>query len=210
MNTLVRRAQEDQAVKDRLLALTRASSLPSPFPQVDLVFPLLHGPFGEDGTARGLLEMARAPYVGAGVPARAPGMGRGLAKKVFREHVPRFEIIGREARGKRREEASTRIGIPGYLHFVNPANGGSRVEISPVTKAQDLLGALDPAFRPDLKAGVEEATDGRGMGCRVLGNDGPRVSLPDKHVPLVLGGQWHELLGVVNKIDAVEIGKECT
>lgn len=182
MNVLVGRAEEDQqAVVDRLQALTRARNLPNPFPQVDVILPMLHGPFGEDGTVQGLLEMASIPYVGSGVLASALGMDKALMKKVFREQglpVPQFEVIRREEWERGKKEALARSGIPGFPLFVKPANGGSSVGISKATRAEDLPGALELAFRHDLKVVLEEAIDGREIECSVLGNDDPQASLP--------------------------------
>ena len=186
MNVLVGMAEGDrQAVIDRQKAMARASRLPVPFPRVDIVFPLLHGPFGEDGTVQGLLEMAGLPYVGAGVLASALGMDKALMKRVFREArlpVAPFEIVHREEWEKRGEEALSTSGIPGYPLFVKPANGGSSVGITKVPRAQGLPGALELAFRYDRKVVLEEAIEAREIECSVLGNADPRASVPGEVV----------------------------
>ncbi|MDP2726469.1 MAG: D-alanine--D-alanine ligase family protein [Dehalococcoidia bacterium] len=186
MNALVGRAEEDrQAVGDRRRTLARASVLPNPFPRVDVVFPLLHGPFGEDGTVQGLLEMAQIPYVGAGVLASALGMDKAHMKAVFQQQglpVARFVAIRREEWGRDREASLTRSGTQSYPLFVKPANGGSSVGISKVASPKDLPGALELAFRYDRKAVLEEAIEGREIECSVLGNDDPQVSVPGEVV----------------------------
>lgn len=186
MNTLVGKAEEDRkAVKTRIEALTTAHTLPNPFPQVDVVFPLLHGPFGEDGTVQGLLEMASIPYVGAGVLASALGMDKAFMKRVFREQglpVAQFAVIRRQEWETKREAALETSGIPDLPLFVKPANGGSSMGITKVRRAKDLPGALEEAFRYDLKVVLEEAIEGREIECSVLGNDDPQVSLPGEIV----------------------------
>lgn len=181
MNALVGRAEEDR--RDEVgvgRTLTRASTLPSPFPQVDLMFPLIHGTFGEDGTVQGLLEMANVPYVGAGVLASALGMDKALMKMVFQQQglpVPRFVVIRREELDRDRESILTKAGTLGYPLFVKPANGGSSVGISRVSSAQLLPGALELGFRYDRKLVLEEAIEGREIECSVLGNDDPQASI---------------------------------
>lgn len=186
MNTLVGKAEEDRkAVKTRIEALTTAHTLPNPFPQVDVVFPLLHGPFGEDGTVQGLLEMAGIPYVGAGVLASALGMDKAFMKRVFREQglpVAKFAVIRRQEWETKREAALETSGIPDLPLFVKPANGGSSMGITKVRRAKELPGALEEAFRYDLKVVLEEAIEGREIECSVLGNDEPQVSLPGEIV----------------------------
>lgn len=181
MNALVGRAEEDRRdVVDRVRALTRASTLSNPFPRVDLVFPLLHGPFGEDGTVQGLLEMTNIPYVGAGVLASALGMDKAFMKRAFQQQglpVARFEVVQRTEWARDRESVLTRAGALGYPLFAKPVNGGSSVGISRVASPQHLPGALELAFRYSHKLILEETIDGREIECSVLGNDDPLASI---------------------------------
>lgn len=181
MNALVGRAEEDSRdVVDRVRALTKANTLPNPFPQVQIVFPLLHGPFGEDGTVQGLLEMANIPYIGAGVLASALGMDKAFMKRVFQQQglpVPRFEVVRQTEWDRDRESALTRAGTLGYPLFVKPVNGGSSVGISKVASPPHLPGALELAFRYAPKVILEETIEGREIECSVLGNDDPQASI---------------------------------
>jgi D-alanine-D-alanine ligase len=134
---------------------------------VDVVFPVLHGPYGEDGTIQGLLELAGVPYVGAGVLASAAGMDKEFTKKllaaeglpigdqvVLRAHDPTLELEDRE-----------RLGLP---VFVKPARGGSSIGVSRVVAWDQLQSAIDLARRHDPKVIVEAAVPGRELECGVL------------------------------------------
>jgi D-alanine-D-alanine ligase len=154
---------------------------------LDVVFPLVHGPLGEDGTLQGLLEMAGIPYVGAGVAASAIGMDKALMKEVFRARglpVTRHEVllrarIRRDVAGAAREAlAALRLPL-----FVKPANGGSSVGVSKVKRAEDLAAALSRASAYDRKVIVEEGVDAREVECAVLGNDAPETSVVGEIVP---------------------------
>lgn len=155
--------------------------------RLDVIFPVLHGPYGEDGTMQGLLELTGIPYVGGGVLASAVGMDKGLMKSVFRQAglpVPDFLVILRKeweaspAVVKRRIEAAL-----GYPCFVKPANLGSSVGISKVHAAEELGPALDLAAAYDRRLVVEVNVDGREIECAVLGNDEPIASVPGEIVP---------------------------
>jgi D-alanine-D-alanine ligase len=156
-------------------------------PFADIYFPVLHGPFGEDGTIQGLLEMAGVPYVGAGVAGSALGMDKALAKSVLRDHglpVVPFEIV-REAEWRDRPaavERRLRRALPLPL-FVKPANLGSSVGISKVADRAGLPAALDHAFRYDAVVLVEKGVAGRELELSVLGNDEPEASLPGEVIP---------------------------
>ncbi len=148
--------------------------------RVDVVFPLIHGTNGEDGTLQGFLELAGVPYVGAGVAASALGMDKALQKAVFRQHgLPVADdvvIFGHEWRGdsvatSRQIEAA----IP-YPCFVKPANGGSSIGTAKARSREDLDAALEEAFRYDRKALVEAAVQGRQVEVAVLGNEEPEAS----------------------------------
>ncbi|HXG41772.1 MAG TPA: D-alanine--D-alanine ligase family protein [Dehalococcoidia bacterium] len=155
--------------------------------QADVVFPLIHGPHGEDGTVQGLLELLGLPYVGAGVAASAVGMDKALMKALFRQAglpTTDFLVVSR-ARWQREPqavEAEIRedLGLP---CFVKPANLGSSVGISKVKDWRDLPQALAEAFRYDHKALVEKAVAGREIEVAVLGNHEPIASPPGEVVP---------------------------
>jgi len=155
--------------------------------QLDVVFPLLHGPYGEDGTIQGLLELAGLPYVGAGVAASAVGMDKALFKDIMRAHnlpvVPDL-VIKRKTWEQHPEEILARIEAEiGYDCFVKPANLGSSVGVSKAHNRAELQTALEEAARFDRKLVVEEAVDAREIEVSVLGNDVPITSLPGEIVP---------------------------
>lgn len=148
---------------------------------LDVVFPLLHGTNGEDGTIQGLLELANIPYVGAGVLASAVGMDKVMMKKVFaQEGLP--QCVYRHFTRKQWEKDPSfylmEIEITlGYPCFVKPANLGSSVGISKVKNREELIRAVEYAFRFDRKVIVEEYVDAREIEVSVLGNDEPRASV---------------------------------
>ncbi len=155
--------------------------------RIDVVFPVLHGPYGEDGTVQGLLELAGIPYVGAGVTASAVGMDKVLFKDVMRAHglpvVPDL-VIKRKTWEESPEQAVADIEEQlGYDVFVKPANLGSSVGISKAHSQEELRRALDEAARYDRKLLVERAVDAREIEISVLGNDDPQVSVPGEIVP---------------------------
>lgn len=157
-------------------------------PEVDVIFPVLHGTFGEDGTIQGLLELAGIPYVGAGVLGSAVGMDKDVMKKLFRDAslpvvkwvlVVRSEWEQNSTRVRRRIEKTLR-----YPLFVKPANLGSSVGISKVHNGRELPAAIDLAAQYDRKIVVEKAVDAREIECSVLGNDWPVASVPGEIVPV--------------------------
>jgi len=150
-----------------------------PLGAIDVVFPVLHGPFGEDGTVQGLLKLANLPFVGAGVLGSAVGMDKDVMKRLLRDAripVARFLAFGRADRDRinfaKMKEA---LGLP---LFVKPANLGSSVGISKVAHRAQFGAAVDEAFRYDNKILIEECVDGREVECSVLGNEKPLASLP--------------------------------
>lgn len=154
---------------------------------VDVVFPLLHGPFGEDGTVQGLLELLNIPYVGAGVAASAVGMDKALMKALFRQHdlpvLPYTIVPAHRWRTAREATVQKVLDTHALPVFVKPANMGSSIGVSRVDDADDLPAALDLALQYDLKALVEQGVPGyREIECAVLGNDEPRVSVPGEIV----------------------------
>ena len=160
----------------------------SPLGAIDVAFPLIHGPMGEDGTVQGLLELADIPYVGAGVAASAVGMDKGLMKAVFRaEDLPILDwmVVLRRDWELRPEDTIRRIEAEfGYPCFIKPANLGSSVGVSKVHNWDELTQALTTAAQFDRKLIAERAAhDAREIECSVLGNDEPIASIPGEVAP---------------------------
>jgi D-alanine-D-alanine ligase len=154
---------------------------PGAQPEIDVVFPVLHGTFGEDGTIQGLLELADLPYVGAAVMASAVSMDKEMMKRICIERrlpVVEYIALGRDAWDVR--AIAKRFGFP---VFVKPANLGSSVGISKVHTAAELEPALRLAAEFDRKIVVERAIVGRELECAVLGNQDPQASLPCEILP---------------------------
>ncbi|HXP85458.1 MAG TPA: D-alanine--D-alanine ligase family protein [Bryobacteraceae bacterium] len=154
-------------------------------PGIDVVFPVLHGTFGEDGTVQGLLELAGLPYVGAGVLASAVAMDKEVLKRLLAERgipVVEFETLFRnQFRGERRiEPVCSRFGFP---MFVKPANLGSSVGISKVRTCEELKAAIELAAQFDRKIVVERGIVGREFECAVLGNEDPVAAGPCEILP---------------------------
>jgi len=178
-------------------ALTRvatAGGLPAgTAARLDVVFPLVHGPYGEDGTLQGLLELADVAYVGAGVLASAVGMDKATMKTVFRAHglpvVPHLVVLDHEWRrepdGWRRRVAEEL----GHPCFVKPSNLGSSVGITKVATAPALDAAMETALAHDRKVLVERGIAGREIEVSVLGNDTPEASVPGEILP---GREWYD------------------
>ena len=155
---------------------------------LDVVFPVLHGPYGEDGTIQGLLELAGLPYVGCGVLASAVGMDKGVMKVVFRAHglrVPDWVLVRKHDWLGARDAVRRAIhDVLRYPLFVKPANLGSSVGISKVHGPDDLDAAIDAAAEFDRRVIVENGvTDAREIECAVLGNETPEASVPGEIVP---------------------------
>jgi len=160
--------------------------LPVTLGSVDVVFPVLHGPYGEDGTIQGMLELAGIPYVGSGVLASAVGMDKLTMKKIFAHHgLPQVEWLGL-TRKEWEEEGKKWIrqieGSLGYPCFVKPANLGSSVGINKARDARELESALDEAAKLDRRLIVEAGVDAREIEVSVLGNEEPKVSVPGEIV----------------------------
>jgi D-alanine-D-alanine ligase len=155
--------------------------------QPDVIFPILHGPYGEDGTVQGLLELAGIPYVGAGVAASAVGMDKALFKDIMRAHglptVPDLVLKRKTWEGYPAETLARIEKEIGYDCFVKPANLGSSVGISKAHNRSELRAALGEAAKYDRKVVVEVAVDAREIEVSVLGNDEPIASLPGEIVP---------------------------
>ena len=154
--------------------------------QLDVVFPLLHGPFGEDGTVQGLLEMANIPYIGCGVLASACGMDKVAMKLLFRQAgLPLGEHIWFLRSQWQSNPASVIRRVVrdiGFPCFVKPANLGSSVGVSKATDKTGLIESVDLAARYDRKIIVEAALEAREIECAVIGNDEPQASLPGEYV----------------------------
>jgi D-alanine-D-alanine ligase len=153
--------------------------------EADVVFPALHGPFGEDGTVQGLLEVLDVPYVGAGVMASAVAMDKLVFKELMgRAGVPQVEYS--TARDGEDPAAAERLGLP---VFVKPARLGSSVGISKVESKAELPAALRTAFEHDPVAVVEAMARGVEVECSVLGNSEPEASEPGQIVP---HAEWYD------------------
>ena len=159
----------------------------APERRLDVVFPVLHGTFGEDGTIQGLLEMAGIPYVGCGVLASAAGMDKVIMKQLFRE--AELPIVGYTSLLRTRFEQDSEselnrvIEAVGFPCFVKPANLGSSVGISKARDRKSLKEGITVASRYDRKIIVEEGVDAREIEVSVLGNDSPEASLPGEIIP---------------------------
>ncbi|XID90566.1 D-alanine--D-alanine ligase [Paenibacillaceae bacterium WGS1546] len=152
---------------------------------IDVMLPLLHGTFGEDGTIQGLFEMAGLPYVGAGVLASAVGMDKVAMKTMFAQAgLPQvgYRHFIRYQWKKDRESVLADVEELGYPCFVKPANLGSSVGVSKARDREELVAAIEQALRFDRKVIVEEFIDAREIEVSVLGNDDPRASVPGEIV----------------------------
>jgi len=188
---------------DASIVASAPGAIPHILGDVDVVLPILHGPFGEDGTIQGLLELAGIRYVGAGVLASAVSMDKEYMKLVFIARGlpvgPHVVIRDRQWRAAASDDAArldliSRVAQLGWPVFVKPARGGSSIGTSRVTEPGQLGAALESAFEHDPKALVEAAIDGAEIECSVLeGVDGgpPDTSMPGQ---LVLGGgeEWYD------------------
>jgi D-alanine-D-alanine ligase len=154
---------------------------------LDIVFPVLHGPYGEDGTIQGLLELANIAYVGAGVLASAAGMDKSAMKMLFAARglpLCPWHGFARPDWDRHRPRVMTDVEALGYPLFVKPANLGSSVGISKVKSHADLVPAIALALEFDRKVVVEAAVpNAREIECAVLGNDDPQASLPGEIIP---------------------------
>jgi D-alanine-D-alanine ligase len=194
------REQRSRGTEERGLVLVNTCTEPSRsrrdlvpgtretgFPQVDVVFPVLHGPYGEDGTVQGLLELADIPYVGAGVLGSALGMDKIAMKAVFSSHgLPVVEHLALKRKDWELDPEAMMELIEkelGYPCFIKPANLGSSVGVSKVHERSELAPALDLAARYDRRMLAERAVNAREIEVSVLGNDEPIASVPGEIVP---------------------------
>jgi D-alanine-D-alanine ligase len=160
---------------------------------LDVIFPVLHGTYGEDGTVQGLLEMAGIPYVGSGVLASATGMDKVVMKQLFREcglAVVEHQWLRRSEWESRPEIVLERITqVLAFPVFVKPANLGSSVGISKAKDREELANAINDAARYDRRIIVERAVKGREIEVSVLGNDQPIASLPGE---VIVGHEFYD------------------
>jgi D-alanine-D-alanine ligase len=156
------------------------------FAKLDVIFPVLHGTFGEDGTIQGLFEMADVPYVGCGVLASACGMDKVVMKTLFRDAdlpICKYVWFLRSEWERERQSVIKQIESKlGFPCFVKPANLGSSVGVSRASDAESLAEAISLAAQYDRKIIVEEELDMREIECAVIGNDDPRASLPGEYI----------------------------
>jgi D-alanine-D-alanine ligase len=177
------------------LIVASPNEVPQELGAVDVVFPLLHGPFGEDGTIQGLLELSDTRYVGAGVLASAVGMDKHFMKVVFEaaglQVGPYIAVTDRQWR-KDAESVRKQVDRLGFPVFVKPARAGSSMGISKVDSLDELDAAIEEARRHDLKLVIEAGIAGREIECAVLegrGTDAPRTSMPGE---ISVAGGTHE------------------
>ncbi|WP_142057932.1 D-alanine--D-alanine ligase family protein [Pseudarthrobacter sp. B4EP4b] len=177
------------------LIVASPNEVPQELGTVDVVFPLLHGPFGEDGTIQGLLELSDTRYVGAGVLASAVGMDKHYMKVVFEaaglQVGPYIAVTDRQWR-KDAESVRKQVDRLGFPVFVKPARAGSSMGISKVDSLDELDAAIEEARRHDLKLVIEAGIVGREIECAVLegrGTDAPRTSMPGE---ISVAGGTHE------------------
>jgi len=161
-----------------IVSITPDSNIIASEKQIDVAFPILHGPFGEDGTVQGLLKLANIPFVGAGVLGSAVGMDKDVMKRLLRDAglpLARFITLREDEPVPSFSSVVEKINLP---FFVKPANMGSSVGISKVHNEAEYSAALAQAFVFDLKILLEEFIPGREIECSVLGNSNPKASLP--------------------------------
>jgi D-alanine-D-alanine ligase len=158
---------------------TTKASVSLPESRLDVIFPVLHGPFGEDGTVQGFLKLARIPFVGADVCGSSVGMDKDIQKRILRDAgvpVVPFRTLYVQHRAKVDPQALIeQLGLP---LFVKPANLGSSVAVTKAKTVEGLVAAIDKAFEYDNKILVEQCVVGREIECGVLGNENPIASIP--------------------------------
>ncbi|HVM96361.1 MAG TPA: D-alanine--D-alanine ligase family protein, partial [Candidatus Acidoferrales bacterium] len=154
--------------------------------RVDVVFPILHGTYGEDGTIQGFLDLADIPYVGAGVMGSAVGMDKDVQKRLLQAAgiaVAPFVTVRHREWAQQPLALTERVRSLGLPLFVKPANLGSSVGITKVKSSDGLMAAVEQAFAYDTKIVIEKGIDAREIECAVLGNDEPIASVPGEVCP---------------------------
>ncbi len=166
--------------EEQLVSLTSHQSMEP----VDVVFPVLHGPYGEDGTVQGLLKLFNVPFVGASVLGSAIGMDKDVMKRLLRDAgipVPQFYVFHKVSMDEINfVQIKSYLGLP---FFVKPANLGSSVGIYKIKDESQFKPAIEDAFQYDSKILIEEFIKGREIECSVLGNEDPIASLPGEVIP---------------------------
>jgi D-alanine-D-alanine ligase len=154
---------------------------------LDVIFPILHGPMGEDGTVQGLFELANLPYVGCGVIGSAAAMDKGIAKDIFRANglplVPYQTILRKRWQNNPDEIIEQIEAALAYPMFVKPANMGSSVGVTKAYHQTDLKAGLDEAAKYDRRLIIEQGIEAREIEVSVLGNDDPIASVPGEVIP---------------------------
>ncbi|MFB7665694.1 D-alanine--D-alanine ligase family protein [Kitasatospora sp. NPDC056138] len=192
----------------REVVWTTTGNAPKDLGEVDVVLPLLHGPWGEDGTLQGMLELSGVPYVGSGVLASAAGMDKEFTKRILQSHgigVGDYTVVKpREWESEPgRAAARERIAGLGLPLFVKPCRAGSSIGITKVKDLADLDAAIEEARRHDPKVIVEAGLEGREIECAVLEfEDGPRASVPAE---ILVGGGYEFYDFEAKYIDSSEV-----
>jgi D-alanine-D-alanine ligase len=175
-------AKVEEAASESALLLPIEATGP-----LDVIFPVLHGPYGEDGTVQGFLELLGLPYVGAGVAASALGMDKALCKDIFRTHnlpiVPHLTFLRRQWERDPESVVNQCEEILTYPMFVKPANLGSSVGVHKAKDQAGLQAGFDDAIQYDRKIIVEQGVEAREIEVSVLGNDEPIASIPGEIIP---------------------------
>lgn len=144
----------------------------------DVMFPILHGPYGEDGAMQGLMELANIPYVGAGIAGSAVGMDKDIMKRLLREAgIPVAEYVVLRSSERHALDPKKIIATLGSPLFVKPANMGSSIGVSKVKSEDELVQALELGFRYDRKVLIEKAIEGDEVECAIIGNEHPEASV---------------------------------
>jgi D-alanine-D-alanine ligase len=151
---------------------------------LDVIFPVLHGPYGEDGTVQGLLRMADIPFVGADVLGAAVSMDKDVMKRLLKEAgIPQARFLSYTRFDQKNIDINKVEAVIGLPCFVKPANLGSSVGISKVHNEKEFKSAVNKAFDFDQKIIIEEYIEGREIECSILGNENPIASLPGEVMP---------------------------
>jgi len=172
-SSLTKKSPSLEAVEDK----TEGNSPLEIIQRVDVVFPVLHGTYGEDGYMQGFLETLNIPYVGSGVTGSAIGMDKDVTKRLLRDAglpIADFMVV-RKGEKIAFSDIETKLGLP---FFVKPANLGSSVGISKVKDEKMFKEAIEEAFSYDTKIIIEQYIQGREIECAVLGNENPQASIP--------------------------------
>jgi D-alanine-D-alanine ligase len=149
---------------------------------IDVVFPIIHGPYGEDGSLQGLLKLLNVPFVGSGVSGSAVGMDKDIMKRLLRDSGIKISnfLVYRSSGEADYEKAVEKLGLP---LFIKPANLGSSVGVSKVTNKETFINGVKNAFKFDRKIIIEEFIEGREIECAVKGNSSVEVSIPGEILP---------------------------